>query len=65
MWAKLGNFSIMWVKEKPMQRRTSMLAYITVPMVVAESIPIASEVEAYMVIGSERASADRFLQRIL
>jgi len=42
VWARLGKPSIMWVKVKPVQRRTSMLTYKMKPMAVAESIPILS-----------------------
>ncbi len=38
VWAKLGNFSIIWVKVKPMLSRTSMLAYITALMTAALGI---------------------------
>ncbi len=43
----MGNFSIMWVKVKPMQRSTSMLEYMMVPIKVGVSISNVSAKDTY------------------
>jgi hypothetical protein len=54
VWAKLGNFSIMWVKENPTHRRTSMLTCIIIPIEVALSIPEPSTRVVYNQIGTDQ-----------